>query len=53
MVCFRYVSVNALHKGDDDDDDDDDDRLSFKRRLVLSAEETFCFYGTKLPLLYV
>jgi hypothetical protein len=21
MVCFRYVSVNTLHKGDDDDDD--------------------------------
>jgi hypothetical protein len=25
MVCFRYVSVDTLHKGDDDDDDDDDD----------------------------
>ena len=25
MDCFRYISVNALHKGDDDDDDDDDD----------------------------
>jgi hypothetical protein len=28
MVSFRYVIVNALHKGDnkgDDDDDDDDD----------------------------
>jgi hypothetical protein len=25
MVCFRYVSVNNLHKGDDDDDDDGDD----------------------------
>ena len=27
MVCFRYVIVNTLHKGDnmDDDDDDDDD----------------------------
>ena len=24
MVCFRYVVVNTLHKGDDDDDDDDD-----------------------------
>jgi hypothetical protein len=21
MVCFRYISVNTLHKGDDDDDD--------------------------------
>jgi hypothetical protein len=26
MVCFRYISVNTLHKGDDDDDDDDDDK---------------------------
>jgi hypothetical protein len=25
MVCFRYISVNTLHKGDDDGDDDDDD----------------------------
>ena len=25
MVCFRYVIVNTLHKGDDKDDDDDDD----------------------------
>jgi hypothetical protein len=30
VVCFRYISVNTLHKGDgdgdgDDDDDDDDD----------------------------
>jgi hypothetical protein len=21
MVCFGYISVNTLHKGDDDDDD--------------------------------
>ena len=30
MVCFMYIIVNTLHKGDnnddyDDDDDDDDD----------------------------
>jgi len=24
MVCFRYVIVNTLHKGDNKDDDDDD-----------------------------
>ena len=30
MVCFRYITVNTLHKGDkkDDDDDDDDDSSS-------------------------
>jgi len=25
MVCFRYIIVNTLHKGDKNDDDDDDD----------------------------
>ena len=25
MVCFRYMIVNTLHKGDNKDDDDDDD----------------------------
>jgi hypothetical protein len=24
MVCFRYIIVNILHKGDNKDDDDDD-----------------------------
>jgi hypothetical protein len=24
MVCFRYVILNTLHKGDDNDDDNDD-----------------------------
>jgi hypothetical protein len=25
MVCFKYITVNTLHKGDNKDDDDDDD----------------------------
>jgi hypothetical protein len=25
MVCFRYIILNTLHKGDNKDDDDDDD----------------------------
>jgi len=25
MVCFRYIIVNTLHRGDNKDDDDDDD----------------------------
>ena len=25
MVCFRYIIVYILHKGDNKDDDDDDD----------------------------
>ena len=24
MVCFRYIIINTLHKGDKKDDDDDD-----------------------------
>jgi hypothetical protein len=24
IVCFRYIIVNTLHKGDNKDDDDDD-----------------------------
>jgi hypothetical protein len=25
MICFRYIIVNTLHKGDNKDKDDDDD----------------------------
>jgi hypothetical protein len=25
MVCFRYISVNALHKDDDDEEEEEDD----------------------------
>jgi hypothetical protein len=37
MVCFRYVIVNTLHKGDnkdDDDDDDDDDNNNIACRVL-------------------
>jgi hypothetical protein len=30
MVCFRYIIVNTLHKGDKKDDDDDDDDIPGK-----------------------
>jgi len=35
MVCFRYIVINTLHKGDggDDVDDDDDDDVDMKLRL--------------------
>jgi hypothetical protein len=36
MVCFRYISVNTLHKGDDDDDDDDDDKCTCLRLITLT-----------------
>jgi hypothetical protein len=34
MVCFRYKSVNTLHKGDDNDDVDDDDDDSDSKYLI-------------------
>ena len=30
MVCFRYIIVNTLHKGDKKDDDDD------KRKVIMA-----------------
>ena len=44
MVCFRYIIVNTLHKGDnkdddddyDDDGDDDDDRFKAHRKNIYS-----------------
>ena len=29
MVCFRYVIVNTLHKGDNKDDDNDDNNNNY------------------------
>ena len=28
MVCFKYVIVNTLHKGDNKDDDDDNNNIA-------------------------
>ena len=36
MICFRYISVIALHEGDDDDDDECLKTLAF----------TYAFKGT-------
>jgi hypothetical protein len=27
MVCFRYIIVNALHKGDDNDDNNNNNKV--------------------------
>jgi hypothetical protein len=43
MVCFRYISVNTLHKGDDDDDDDDNDNNNTGKVPVHAIE----VYGEK------
>jgi len=46
MVCFGFIIVNTLHKGDDKDDDDDD-ILSFskpnKREFRSSSSPSKCF----------
>ena len=42
MICFRYISVNALHVGDDDDDDDDDDKLLKTGEDKLDNTEVTC-----------
>ena len=39
MICFRYVIVNTLHKGDnkynDDDDDNNNNNNNIKKRFML------------------
>ena len=35
MVCFRYITVNTLYKGDKDDDDDDNN----KRKRVITHNQ--------------
>jgi hypothetical protein len=36
MDCFRYISVNALHKGADDDDDDEHKVKALQKTVILS-----------------
>jgi hypothetical protein len=51
MVCFRYITVNSLHKGDKDNDDDDDEDnnnnnntpLSLKFQLKLWCQQNIWF----------
>ena len=43
MVCFRYIIVNTLHKGDNKDDDDDSHG---KGEYFLRADE---LHGIELP----
>jgi hypothetical protein len=35
MVCFRYTTVNTLHKGDNKDNDDDDDNNNNKEAYLI------------------
>ena len=34
MVCFRYVTVDTLHKGGGDDDDDDDNTWRISSHIL-------------------
>jgi len=34
MVCFRYIIVNTVHRGDNKDADDDDDDNNFNTILT-------------------
>jgi hypothetical protein len=45
MVCFRYINVNTLHKGDkkDDDYDDDDDNNNRIPKICKIIEWEFLF----------
>ena len=64
-VCFRYVIVNILHKGDnedcDDDEDDDDNHnhqgISYPRlvvsSVVLAGVQAELFVGVGEGRLYV
>jgi len=37
MVCFRYIVVNTLHKGDNKGDDDDDDDNNNNNNIHVST----------------
>jgi hypothetical protein len=38
MVCFRYVTINALRKDDDGDDNDNDNDNNNNNELALSTK---------------
>jgi hypothetical protein len=34
MVCFRYINVNTMHKGDNKDDDNDNEEEKEKKNAI-------------------
>ena len=44
MICFRNISVNALHKGDDFDDNDDDKASCQNEAVVVSFQWQSCHF---------
>jgi len=40
MVCFMYIIVNTLHKGDNRDDDDVDDTTTTNNYNLVSFHDT-------------
>jgi hypothetical protein len=51
MVCFWYVSVSTLHKGDDDDDDDDDNNNNMKVNYPCVSHDGIEGRGGIVPLI--
>ena len=54
MVCFRYKTVNTLHKGDDDDDNNyyyedgsDDDDNFYGQQWLSTGCIIIIFHGEK------
>jgi hypothetical protein len=46
MVCFRYIIVNTLHKGDNkDDDNDNDDDNNNNNRFWMGTSITYTING--------
>jgi hypothetical protein len=44
MVCFTYIIVNTLQKGDGDDDDDDNDDNNTNNKCIVSYCILHCFF---------
>ena len=64
MVCFRYIIVNTLHKGDNKDDDDDTTTTTTTNNnnkcnhtcstLMLHTETTYTFsYEYSWEILFI
>jgi len=48
MVCFRYIIVNTLHKGDNDDDDDNNNNNNDNSATIATPSIRCIFKGQRL-----
>ena len=42
MVCFRYITVNNLHKGDNTDGNNNNNNNNFKNKILKEETESKC-----------